>query len=208
MIEKFLRETGVIAIVRNVKGDSVFQLAEALFLGGIGLIEVTMNTDGAEDSVGKLRKKYEGKMCVGAGTVTDGARALSAFNAGAEFIVTPNLDYDVIKICHEKNMPIFPGVLTPTEIFNAIKAGCNYIKLFPADTMGPSYIKNILAPFNNVKVIAVGGINADNAESFFHAGASAIGVGGSLCRVPQDGNFSPVTQLARKLIETYRTVHH
>ncbi|GHV56511.1 2-dehydro-3-deoxy-phosphogluconate aldolase [Spirochaetia bacterium] len=208
MTEKILEETGVIAIIRNVTGDDVSRLAEALFRGGIGLMEVTMNTEGAEEAIRRLRKEYEGKMCVGAGTVTDRARALAALDAGAEFTVTPNLDYDVIKICRDKNIPIFPGVFTPTEICSAMNAGCKYIKLFPADSVGAPYIKSILSPLNNAKIIAVGGINAENAESFFRAGAVGIGVGGSLCRVPQDGNFSPVTELAHQLIETYKTVHH
>jgi 2-dehydro-3-deoxyphosphogluconate aldolase/(4S)-4-hydroxy-2-oxoglutarate aldolase len=208
MTEKMLEETGVIAIIRGVTGDNVSRLAEALFQGGIGLMEVTMNTEGAEEAIGRLRREYEGRMCAGAGTVTDRTRALAALEAGAEFIVTPNLDYDVIKKFRDKNIPIFPGVFSPTEIFSALNAGCRYIKLFPADSVGASYIKSVLAPFNNAKIIAVGGINAGNAESFFRAGAAGIGVGGNLCRVPPDGNFSPVTELARRLIQIYRTTHH
>jgi 2-dehydro-3-deoxyphosphogluconate aldolase/(4S)-4-hydroxy-2-oxoglutarate aldolase len=204
MVYQYLAETGVIAIMRGLTGDAVFRVAQALYDGGIRLLEVTMNTDGALDAITRLKETYSQTMRIGAGTVTDRARAISAVNAGAEFVITPNLDYEVIRICQDKNIPIFPGVFTPTEMVNALNAGCAYIKLFPAISMGASYIKNILAPLDNVKIIAVGGVGLENAGDFFRAGVAGVGVGGNLCKVPADGDFSALTRTARELIGIYR----
>ncbi len=198
-----LEQTGVIAIIRGVEANKTDALVTALYDGGIRLAEITMNTANATETILRLRGTYYEKMCIGAGTVTDVKRAAAAIDAGAQFIVTPNTNADVISLCLKNNIMIIPGALTPTEIVSAINLGCEYVKLFPASSMGPKYLKDILAPIDNAKIVAVGGVSIDNATEYLKNGACAIGVGGNLCKVPENGEFAEVTQLARQLVEIY-----
>ncbi len=194
-------DTRVIAIIRGISGENLVKVVSALEDGGIKMAEVTLNSPEALSSIEELRELYKDRVHIGAGTVTNLKMAKEAIAAGAEFIVTPNIDPEVIKYCVSKDILITPGAFTPTEIDTAMRCGSEYIKLFPVGNIGAKYIRDILAPFNNAKVIAVGGVTAENCRDYMANGAFGVGVGGNLCKIPDDGNYGRITEYAKLLID-------
>ena len=199
-----LEATGTIAIIRGLPHSDIDPLIQALYDGGIRMAEVTVNSPDAFGSIAKLCKKWKGKMYIGAGTVVNTGLAEKAIEAGAAFIVTPNYSPAVVQYCIDRDVLITPGVFTPSEMVSAMEQGCEYIKLFPAGSLGTAYIKAVLAPLNDAKILAVGGISAGNAGEYYSAGIFGTGVGGSLCKVPADGNWTSVTSEAEKLIAAFK----
>jgi 2-dehydro-3-deoxyphosphogluconate aldolase/(4S)-4-hydroxy-2-oxoglutarate aldolase len=199
---KLLDETRVIVIVRNVEPKVLPAVAEALYEGGIRVMEVTLNSKGALESIKELSALMQDKMWIGAGTVLDTADAKQAIQAGAGFLVTPNIDEDVIALSIEKGIPIYPGALTPTEIVKAWKAGAPAIKIFPSSSIGMAYIKELQGPLSHIPMVAVGGVNADNVQRFLEIGCYAVGVGGSLVdqSAIRQERFDRITASARALI--------
>ena len=175
-----IRTTGVIAIMRAKSSDQLINAAEAIRKGGICVIAVTMTTPDALDVIKKAKTILSDSTLFGAGSVLDSETARLAISAGADFIVAPNLNRDVISLCNRYCVPIIPGCFTPTEIINAIEAGADMIKLFPANLGGPEFIKSLLAPFPQFEIIPVGGVNLDTASEFIRNGAVALGIGSSL----------------------------
>ena len=172
-----LRAAPVIAILRRPQID-VHACVEMLFGRGIRLVEMTMDSEGAAGVIRSIRRP-EGTM-FGAGTVTHPSLAEEALAAGADFLVTPNFHSDVIAISRAHGIPIFSGAMTPTEIYNSIVAGADYVKVFPAGSLGPKYFREVLGPLASARLVATGGITPENASEFFAAGAQAISVGGAL----------------------------
>lgn len=170
----------VTAIVRGIPADKVCPVADALLAGGVRCIEVTFNTPGAADMIRVLKHSYGDKMLVGAGTVLDTETCKTAIDAGADFILSPTLNPAVITMCNRYGKVAVPGVMTPTEILTAMEAGADIVKVFPAGSLGTSYIKDVLGPLNHACIMAVGGVDADNAAAFFKAGAKCVGVGSAL----------------------------
>jgi len=168
----------IVAILRGLHPKDVVNIAAALHEGGINLIEVTLNSDEALLLIKKLSSTFENKMLVGAGTVLTVKDARAAIDAGARFLISPVLDLDIIKTAKDHSVVSIPGASTPTEIFTAYKNGADIIKIFPAQN--PGYIKNILAPLNQILVMPTGGIDIHNIEAYEKAGASAYGIGSSL----------------------------
>jgi 2-dehydro-3-deoxyphosphogluconate aldolase/(4S)-4-hydroxy-2-oxoglutarate aldolase len=201
--EAFL-DTGIIAIMRGIEGENLIHMVEALYEGGIRLAEVTLNTAGALSAIRELRTRYDGKMFIGAGTVITLEKARQAMDHGAQFVVTPNVDKEIISLCLSNNIPITPGAFTPTEIVTAMSLGCQYIKLFPARALGPAYIRDVLAPLGDARLLAVGGVDARNIGDYIKAGAVGAGVGGSLCKVPINGDYSTVAKEAVSLLAAVR----
>lgn len=170
----------VIGILRGVDADNFGTIMKASFDAGLEALEITMNTPGAEDILVKYREHIpEGKL-LGAGTIRNIEEAKLAEGAGAMFFVTPNLDTKVIEFAMSKDIPIITGALTPTEVYTGWTAGATMIKIFPCSSLGPTYIKDILGPFEDVKLVAVGGVSSGNVSEYFAAGACAVGVGSSL----------------------------
>lgn len=170
----------VVAILRHMppeKAESIFQILAA---AGIRLVEITMNSRGAARQIQAMRQAFGSQLIIGAGTVTTPQRAREAIEAGAAFLVTPNLNLDVIGVAHEAGVPIVPGVMTPTEMMAAADAGVKTLKLFPASVLGCDYVKAVKAPLDDVQLIAVGGITAQNAADFIRAGCMGVGMGSSL----------------------------
>lgn len=169
----------VIGIMRGLSEDTIRKLAEAFFNAGFTTLEVTMNTKGAVDILKLLNQLYPG-MNIGAGTVCTLKDLESAINAGAQFIVTPIFDAAVIQEAVQLQIPIFPGAYTPTEIYKAHSLGATAVKVFPANQLGPSYIKNVLAPLDDLQLIPTGGVSIENIDDYFKAGAIGVGMGSSL----------------------------
>jgi 2-dehydro-3-deoxyphosphogluconate aldolase/(4S)-4-hydroxy-2-oxoglutarate aldolase len=159
-----------------------------------------MDTPGAAQILGSLRLEVPSNALLGAGTVTDIARAQAALAAGASFIVTPNLSLDVIRFAHDHGLPIIPGAMTPTEIFNAAAAGADYVKVFPASALGPSYFRELRGPFAEIPLIATGGVTLENAREFIRFGVDALGIGSSLLPRSNAG-FSRCAEIAQEFLQ-------
>jgi 2-dehydro-3-deoxyphosphogluconate aldolase/(4S)-4-hydroxy-2-oxoglutarate aldolase len=177
VIDKIL-EHKIIAIVRGANPADVLKIAEALYAGGIRLIEVTMNSSGPLAVIEELSNKMGDKMLIGAGTVLDVATARAAITAGAKFILSPIVAVDVIKAAKDSGAIAIPGAHTATEIFNGHKNGGDIIKVFPATS--PDYIKNILGPLPYIPLLPTGGVNLENIKQYQNAGAVGFGIGSSL----------------------------
>jgi len=194
---------GIIAILRASSSQSLMDAANALKTGGISVIEVTLTTPGALEIIHQATEAFGEEVLFGAGSVLDPESARAAILAGANFIVMPSTNIEVIHLCRRYSIPVFPGAYTPTEIVNAWQAGADMVKLFPASNGGPDLVKAIKAPLPQVKLVPVGGVDVDNTASFIRAGAEAVGVGSSLVN---DGllkvkNFTEITNRARLFIQ-------
>lgn len=196
-----LEKTGIIAIARNIETQWATTLAQALYEGGIRLLEITMNTPHAATIIRNLKLEFEDKMQIGAGTVTNMMRLKEAVEAGASFIVTPNVNPEVIAYCVEHALLIVPGVLTPSEMLSASEMGCQYVKLFPANAFPVSYLKNVRAALSESRVLVVGGVSSANLDGYLQAGAVGAGVGGNLCSIHSQADAMHVTAEAKRLIE-------
>jgi 2-dehydro-3-deoxyphosphogluconate aldolase / (4S)-4-hydroxy-2-oxoglutarate aldolase len=160
------------------------------------LIEITMDTSGAVEVLESLRSRVPANCLLGAGTVTDTARAA----AGASFIVTPNINLDVIRTVRAHGIPVMPGALTPTEIWTAADAGADFVKVFPASALGPRYFRELRGPFAHISFMASGGVNLENAAEFIKFGVDALGLGGGLIPKSND-EFDQCAALAHQLLE-------
>ena len=198
-LQSIVSEAPIIAILRRPKVDPV-RCIEHLFQNGIRLIEITMDTPGAVEVLESLRSRVPANALLGAGTVTDVARAEAAFAAGASFIVTPNIDLEVIRTIRAHGIPVMPGALSPTEIWTAMKAGADFVKVFPASAVGPGYFRELRGPFEKIPFMASGGVNLENAAEFIKFGVDALGLGGAL--IPKTNNeFDRCAEMAQRLLE-------
>lgn len=196
-----IRQSGVIAVLRGLAPEQAIDAADALYQGGITVLEVTVDAPKALESVEALAQSMKGKALVGAGTVLDPASAAAAIRAGAAFLFAPNLNEEVIKTANRYGRMVIPGVMTPTEMVRAAEAGALAVKLFPANVVGPGFIKQVRAPLPHIPIIPTGGIGPDNAAEYIRAGAIAVGAGGGL--LGDDvaaGRFDRITQRARELV--------
>jgi 2-dehydro-3-deoxyphosphogluconate aldolase/(4S)-4-hydroxy-2-oxoglutarate aldolase len=177
---KKFNEFPVVGILRGYTLAETIPLVEVLIEQEWPSIEVTMNTENAAEQIKHLAETYGTQINIGAGTVTTLSELDDALKAGANFIVTPIVNVEIIKKCVAADIPVFPGAFTPTEIFTAWEAGATMVKLFPADQLGPTYLKNVKAPLSKVKILATGGISSDNIGEYINAGASGFGVGSAV----------------------------
>ena len=176
-----LREVSIIPIIRASSADVVVPVAEALLQAGLPVVEITMTVPNAIDAIGVVAKRFGGKVLVGAGTVTDAETARRAVDAGAEFIVTPCLVPEVIEAARNANVAVLPGALTPTEVFEAYRAGGDMVKVFPVQSVGgAAYLRALRGPFPDIPLVPTGGVTLDNIAEMFKAGAAAVGVGTEL----------------------------
>lgn len=198
----------VIGILRGVKPTLFGNIMEAAYRGGLQAIEVTMNTANAEKTIQTHRSKVPTGKLLGAGTVCNIEEAKRAAGAGAMFFVTPNLDTSVIEYANYQNIPIIVGALTPTEVYTGWSAGATMIKIFPCTPFGPGYIKDLLGPFDLIKLVAVGGVNSDNLKDYFAAGAKAVGVSSALFgkKVLAEQNMETIEHNVRGFIDKYHSI--
>jgi len=200
-------QTGIVAILRVPTSDQLASVARALFEGGIDVIEVTFTVPSALEILTAVKKDLGNRVLLGIGTVLDPESARAALLAGAEFIVSPSLNLDVIRLCHRYDKVVMPGAFTPTEILAAWEAGADVVKVFPSDAVGPSYLKALRGPFPQIRLMPTGGVNLETLPTFIKAGACAVGVGGSLVE-PQairDGNFARLRELAAQYVQALKS---
>lgn len=202
-----IEELGVIPVVRASSADEAMRAIDAIKEGGISVLEITMTVPGAVGVIEEVVKRYGDAATVGAGTVLDPETARICILAGAQFVVSPALNVETIAMCRRYGVPIMPGALTPTEVVTAWSAGADFVKVFPAGSVGgASYIKNLKGPLPQIKLIPTGGVSLTTAADFIKAGASALGVGTDLVDVKaiRAGNAQIVTDRARQFLEIVR----
>ena len=193
---------GIVAIIRATSGDQLVNVARALYEGGIDVIEVTFTVPNVLEILAAVRKDLGQKILLGAGTVLDPETCRAALLAGAEFIVSPSLNLDVIKLCKRYGKLVMPGAFTPTEIVAAWEAGADIVKLFPADCVGPNYLKALRGPLPQVRILPTGGVDLKTLPDFFKAGACAVGLGGQLVEkaAVESGNMTRIRDLAAQYV--------
>ncbi|EFM11990.1 2-dehydro-3-deoxyphosphogluconate aldolase/4-hydroxy-2-oxoglutarate aldolase [Paenibacillus curdlanolyticus YK9] len=199
-----LQQHKIVAILRGIEPQHAAATAKAIIDGGVRLLEVTMNTDGATSIIHSWRSSFgDGEARIGAGTVLDIDMAKEAVAAGAQFIISPNLDEDVIRYGIEQGVPVWPGCMTPTEIVRAWKAGAEAVKVFPMGTLGWKYLAEIRAPLDRIPMLATGGVDLDNIGDYFRAGACAVGMGGKLVNLDwvRAGEYERVTERVRQFVD-------
>jgi 2-dehydro-3-deoxyphosphogluconate aldolase/(4S)-4-hydroxy-2-oxoglutarate aldolase len=173
-------DSGIVAIIRADDSAQLVDATKALIEGGIDTVEVTMTTPNALQVIRETKQKFGSKLLMGVGTVLDDITARLAMEAGAEFVVTPTLRLDVITLCQRYSKPVMSGCYTPTEMLTAHEAGSDFIKLFPADQLGASYIKTIRGPLPQLSIVPTGGVTPATCSDFIKAGCVAVGAGSSL----------------------------
>lgn len=180
-VRKRIVDSGVTAVLRGIDEEDIVPVAEAIHAGGVTAIEVTADAKRCTEMIAAVdRALADTDAVVGAGTVMDAPAARNVIEAGAEFVLAPNLNEEVIEVCNRENVLCIPGVMTPTEADRAMAAGADILKLFPASTVGPDHIGAIQGPLGDVPVMPTGGVSADNVAEYFDAGAVAVGAGSAL----------------------------
>ncbi|HAF70563.1 MAG: 2-dehydro-3-deoxyphosphogluconate aldolase/4-hydroxy-2-oxoglutarate aldolase [Acetothermia bacterium 64_32] len=200
-----LVDSGALGIIRVQTAEDLVRIAKALYEGGLSCLEITMTTPGALRAIEEARGELP-EVLMGAGTVLDGPTARQAILAGAQFLVTPTVELDVIEVAHRYGVPVIPGAMTPTEILTAWEAGADMVKVFPAEVLGPSFIKAVHGPLPQIPLVPTGGITADNAGGFIRAGAALVCAGGWLVdkKAVAGGRYEVLTENARRLVEAVR----
>src|SRR6202790_944126 len=199
----FILETGIVPVVRTATADGAIRAIEAVYRGGIRVAEITMTVPGAIRALEKVADKFGDQIVLGAGTVLDPETARACILAGAQFLVTPNLNPATIEMAKRYSKVITPGALTPTEVVTAWQAGGDIIKIFPCSAVGGAkYIKALRAPFPQIEMIPTGGVSLDTVGDFLKAGACAVAVGGELIDVAniREGNFGVFEERAKRFL--------
>jgi 2-dehydro-3-deoxyphosphogluconate aldolase/(4S)-4-hydroxy-2-oxoglutarate aldolase len=202
-VYEMIRREKIIAILRGVERDNIINIAEALMVGGIKMLEVTCNTDGVFEMIGLLAEKMGDKMVIGAGTVITTELCEESLEAGAQFIIAPDVNRNVIDYCVRRDIAILPGAATATDILTAKRHGAKMVKIFPAAAIGIDYIKALREPIDDVDFVAVGGVRPETIADFFAAGCMAIGVGDSVVRKEfvEKGDWLAIAEVARKYLQ-------
>jgi 2-dehydro-3-deoxyphosphogluconate aldolase/(4S)-4-hydroxy-2-oxoglutarate aldolase len=206
---EIIERIGLIPVLRARNTSQALAIVQAMLLGGVTVVEVTMTVPGAIDVIKQLKREYFGELLLGSGTVTTAAEAQATIDAGAEFVVSPSLHPEVISVTKSNGKLSIPGALTPTEVITAYRAGADYVKVFPCSAMGgASYLKSLLAPFPFLKLIPTGGVTLETAESFVRAGARALGVGSDLVNLAaiDAGRPQTITETARAYLQILEKV--
>lgn len=205
IIERILTP-GIVAVIRADSSEQLMHVAGALCEGGVTGMEVTMTTPNALQVISDVTKKFGDKILMGVGTVLDPETARAAILAGAEFVVTPVTKPEIITLCNRYGRPIASGAYTPTEALLAHESGADFVKIFPADQLGPQYIKNILAPLPMLQIIPTGGVTVETAASFINAGCAALAAGSSLVskEVLKTGDWKKLAATAAAFVEAVK----
>lgn len=201
-----IEEEKIVAIVRGVAKEDLVPLVEAMYEGGIRLVEVTygkMSDEETAECIKMLAEKFAGKMYVGAGTVLTKKQVALTKSAGGKFIISPDANKSVIRKTKRMQMVSIPGVLTPSEITMAVKNGADFVKLFPITSMGPEYVKAVKAPLSGVKMLAVGGVDETNMADYLKVGISGFGIGSNIVnkKLIEAKDFAGITELCKKYVE-------
>ncbi len=193
----------IVAVIRADNGDLLVDVAESLLAGGVEVMEVTFTVPRATRVLEKVVDRIGSRILLGAGTVLDTETCRAALLAGAEFIVSPAVNVEVIELCKRYSKPVMPGALTPTEVVTAWQAGADIVKIFPSEITGPKYLKALHGPLPHVRLMPTGGVNLETATEFLRCGACALGIGSSLVdpKVVAAGDLKKIESLARQYVQ-------
>ncbi|MCM3694171.1 bifunctional 4-hydroxy-2-oxoglutarate aldolase/2-dehydro-3-deoxy-phosphogluconate aldolase [Neobacillus niacini] len=197
-------DSGVVAVIRGAKSDSIIPIAESLLAGGVNALEITAETPGALQLIEKVSVAFGDKVIAGAGTVLDPETARIAIMHGAKFIFSPTINIETIKMTKRYGVISVPGAMTPTEILSGYENGADVIKVFPANILGPNYLKDVHGPLPQIPLMPTGGIDIENTASYIRAGAVAVGVGSTLVNTKEemtDAYFNNLREKAIRFVE-------
>ena len=180
VMRQIVLENPLLAILRNVPDEKLIQQTSAIVEGGVNFFEVALNSKNALEQIAALRKYFGNNIIIGAGTAITIERAKSAISAGAQFLLSPSTDVDVLEYCSKENIPMLPGALTPSDVSACVRYGFNVIKLFPAGDMPKGYIKSLKGPFDDTDYVAIGGVTGSNAADFIKQGYIGVGLGSAI----------------------------
>ena len=199
---QWVLDAGIVAVVRAPDSQQLVEVARALADGGVNVIEITMSVPNALDVLRQVRQALGERILLGAGTVLDAETARAVLLAGAEYIVTPTLNLEVIRLCQRYDKLVLPGAFTPTEILTAWEAGADIVKVFPADVVGPEFFKAIRGPLPQIRLMPTGGVDLTTAADFLKAGACCLGIGSQLVepKAVAERNFDRIRDLARQYV--------
>ena len=202
-INSLLMHLGIVAVVRTDRAEQVSAICEALLAGGVLAVEITLTVPKAIEAIRSAGRQFGTRAIIGAGTVLDAKSCRSVIEAGAEFVVTPVNKLEILEAAHAAERPVMLGAYTPTEAQAAHEAGADFIKIFPADKLGPGYIRALRAPLPHLRVVPTGGVDLANAADFFQAGCVALGVGSSLLtpQILRASNWPELTRLAKEFAQ-------
>ena len=198
-----LVDSGVVAVLRGVPADQLIEITEALREGGVTAVEITADTPDVAEKLGEVAGSFDDEVVVGTGTVLDSETARTTLMAGAEFVVSPSLHEDVIETCNRYGAVSAPGVMTPTEAIRGYEAGADFVKVFPAKTVGPAHLGAMKGPLGQIPMMPTGGVSPDNAAEYIDAGAFAVGAGGALVDydAAERGDYEVITETAREFTQ-------
>jgi len=200
-----IASTGVIAVIRLKDTKRLEKVIMAIRSGGVKSVEITMTVPGAVDIIATLAKSISDDVVIGAGTVVDVQTAKRVIDAGAQFVVGPVLNLDVVKLCRDHDTVVIPGCFSPTEIFTAWNAGADIVKVFPATALGPKYFKDLRGPFPDIRLMPTGGVTVDNVGEWIAAGAVAVGIGGDLLdkKAIDEERYEVLTERSRSMVQNF-----
>jgi 2-dehydro-3-deoxyphosphogluconate aldolase/(4S)-4-hydroxy-2-oxoglutarate aldolase len=201
-------DCGIVAVVRSPDSRQLVEVVRALADGGVGVAEITMTVPDALDVVRQVRRELGDRVLLGAGTILDPETGRAALLAGAEYLVAPTLNLDLIRLCQRYDKLVMPGAFTPTEILTAWEAGADVVKVFPAEVVGPAFFKALRGPLPQIRLMPTGGVDLNTAGEFLRAGACCLGLGSQLVepKAVAERNFDRIRELARKYVEVVRQV--
>lgn len=204
IIQKII-DNGVVAVIRASSKEEGFKIIEAVKKGGIKALEITLTVPGAVDIIKELVQAYQGEdVIIGAGTVLDPESARACILAGAKYIVSPYFDPETVKLCNRYAVPCMPGAMNPKDVVQALEAGVDIIKIFPADVYGPSIISALKGPLPQGNYMPTGGVDLDNVKEWIKKGAVAVGVGSVLTKGAETGDFEKITETAIKFVNAVK----
>ena len=196
-----ITECGLVAVVRAESSEQGLKIAEACAKAGVAGIEITFTVPGAADVIKDCVKNFSnGEIIVGAGTVMDAETARVAILSGAQYIVSPYLNLETVKLCNHYRVPVMPGAMTIKEVVESMEAGADIVKIFPGEVFGPTIIKAVRGPIPYAKMMPTGGVSLENVDQWIKAGAVAVGVGGNLTKGAKTGDYASVTSIAEQFI--------
>jgi 2-dehydro-3-deoxyphosphogluconate aldolase / (4S)-4-hydroxy-2-oxoglutarate aldolase len=200
-----IMDSGLVAVIRADNSEQASRIAEACAIGGVAAVEITFTVPGTAGVISDLAKQYRSdEILIGAGTVLDPETGRIAILSGAQFIVGPALSADTARLCNRYQIPYMPGAATVREVIEAMECGADIVKVFPGDTLGPSFVKAIRGPLPHVSLMPTGGVDLGNVAEWIKAGCVAVGVGGNLTSSAKNGDYKTITAIAKQFIEQIR----
>lgn len=201
-----MKQEGLVAVVRAENKEKGEKVIDAIVKGGINFIEITMTVPGAVDIIKELSEKYKDdkNIVIGAGTVLDPETARMVILAGAQFVVSPSLNPDTVKLCNRYRVPVMPGIMTVKEAVEALELGVDILKVFPGNAFGPSIISSFKGPLPQAQFMPTGGVAVDNVDKWFKAGVVAVGTGSNLTAGAKTGDYDAVTKMAEEFVSAVK----